>query len=393
MTARAEPAGGTLRLTVLLTTALAAAGFANFVASVMSPFLIDEFGWDRWQVGAQVTAFSLSGAAGSPIMGWYADRIGGRGALLVVWGSVAAGLLLFAAAPGFVPMLGVMMVAGFAASAANPSTNKLIGDHIAPELRSTVVGIKQAGGPVGIAILGFLPVLAETVGWRTAAALAAILPITGFVATLVLLNPSPGSADVGRSKRTRKRSMLVRRLAFQGALVGLGGSAVISFVPLYAEEQLAFSASRAGLVATVFGVLAVAGRVLWGWQHHRVGDVTTSLMVVNAASIATPLLLLAADVAGEALLWVGVGLGGLSFMAWNVFAMLAVIDGVAGADAGRASGDVVLGFLVGFTIGPTSFGLLVDATGSYTWGWLAAAGAFVAATAAGRSLRGAIAGS
>jgi cyanate permease len=49
--------------------------------------------------------------------------------------------------------------------------------------------------------------------------------------------------------------------------------------------------------------------------------------------------------------------------------MLAVIN-EAGAPTGRASGMVLLGFLLGLGIGPPLYGATVDATGSYTAMWL-----------------------
>jgi predicted MFS family arabinose efflux permease len=374
--------GGAVPLTILLTASLATTAFVHFTASVLSPFLVDDFDWDRWQVGALVTAFSLTGAAGSPAMGRFADRIGGRGALVVLYATNTTGLLLFAVAPGFPTMLMVMMLAGFAASAANPSTNKLIGVHIAPARRGAVMGIKQAGGPIGIAIVGLLPILAGAIGWRAAAGLAASLPAASLIATLAIVPRTAGARSVPGSRGHKVRLPLVRTLALQGFLVGAGGGAVISFLPLFAEEELGFSASSAGGVAIVFGVLGVVGRVLWGWQHRRVGDVGKALQIVTTAAIATPLLVWAAPGTTTVALWVGVALGGLSYMAWNVFAMLAVLEGVPHDAAGRASGDVTLGFLGGFTVAPIAFGLIVDATGSYGWGWLAVGIAFAASALA-----------
>jgi cyanate permease len=65
--------------------------------------------------------------------------------------------------------------------------------------------------------------------------------------------------------------------------------------------------------------------------------------------------------------------------------MLAVIGGTEARHAGRASAMIQFGFLSGLAWGPAAFGLLVDATGSYSTGWLGvtlllAAGALVTTT-------------
>ena len=127
-------------------------------------------------------------------------------------------------------------------------------------------------------------------------------------------------------------------------------------------------------------------------RNHRVGDVGMALGISTTVSIGAPLLIWAASHTTVALLWAGIGLAGLSFMAWNVLAMLAVLEGVPHDAAGRGSGDVTLGFLAGFTVAPTAFGLIVDTTGTYAWAWLAVAVALAAAALATPRVRAALSG-
>ena len=360
-----------LPLTVMMTSALGVTAFMQFAPAVLSPFLLDEFGWDRWQIGALITGFTLTGAAGSPAMGRYADRIGGRNSLVVLYASSTVGLLLLAAAPGFVPMLVVMLLAGFAAAAANPATNKLIGAYVAPSRRGIVMGVKQSGGPFGIGIAGLLPLLAGALGWRWAVLVAAALPAAALIAVTAWIPPDQKRPLRRIAATAVARIPLIGWLALQGFLVGFGTGAFIAFLPLYAKETLGFSASTAGAVATLFGVLSVVGRVMWGRIFHRFADVGVPFGIVMAASVVVPLLLWMAASVSSALLWAGAAVGGLSFMTWNVFAMLAVLEGVPHRATGRASGDVLLGYLAGITPAPILFGLVVDATGTYAWGWLA----------------------
>ncbi|MGC2239751.1 MAG: hypothetical protein WA726_02830, partial [Acidimicrobiia bacterium] len=55
---------------------------------------------------------------------------------------------------------------------------------------------------------------------------------------------------------------------------------------------------------------------------------------------------------------------------------------------GRSTGVVLLGFLLGYGIGPPLLGLSVDRLGSYTQGWLAVTALFAGCTlVAGRVSR------
>jgi cyanate permease len=61
--------------------------------------------------------------------------------------------------------------------------------------------------------------------------------------------------------------------------------------------------------------------------------------------------------------------------------MLSMIVIAGPSGAGRASGVVMFGFLIGLGAGPPIFGRLVDSTGSYTAVWWLAAVASLGAVA------------
>ena len=61
--------------------------------------------------------------------------------------------------------------------------------------------------------------------------------------------------------------------------------------------------------------------------------------------------------------------------------MLLVLSEVGIAEAGRASGWVLLGFYGGFAVSPSIFGYSVDETGSWVLGWSGVAAIFALAAA------------
>jgi len=73
---------------------------------------------------------------------------------------------------------------------------------------------------------------------------------------------------------------------------------------------------------------------------------------------------------GSWVLWIVVVPFGIGHTAWNAVAMLAIILGVPKAQAGRASGVVMVGFLGGLAISGPLAGKLIDSSG-YQPVWIA----------------------
>ena len=81
----------------------------------------------------------------------------------------------------------------------------------------------------------------------------------------------------------------------------------------------------------------------------------------------------AAPSLGSGFLWAGAALFGATAVAWNALGMLSIVRDVEVTVAGRASARVLLGFYLGFLVGPVSFGWAVDHVG-YSAGWIAVSG-------------------
>ena len=79
----------------------------------------------------------------------------------------------------------------------------------------------------------------------------------------------------------------------------------------------------------------------------------------------------------QSLVNLGVALTGLSSSSWNSVGMLAVMAESGTAQAGRGSGIVMFGFLVGFGSSPPVLAWTVDTTGGYRLVWLISIAALV----------------
>ena len=366
-----------LSFPTVLASAMGTSTVALAVYSVLAVELIDEFDVARWQIGALVTANSLVGAVVSPSVGSISDRLGARRATIATIALSIAALAGISAAPSYGLLLVAAVIGGVAQSFANPSTNKLISLHVEPGRRGVITGIKQSGVQFGTFLAGMaLPSLTVAFGWRVAVAVLAGLAVAAVALALTAVPHDPPSEDAeGGARVGGPLPPIIYRLAVYGFLLGSAGTAIFTYLPLYAEERLGFSASAAGAAVAVSGLVGIVARISWGRIAEHALGAATSLLIIAGLAVAAAGMLAAAVVAAP-LLWLGVVLTGMSASAWNTVGMLAIIQTVPASRAGRGSGVVLLGFLAGLAFGAPLFGWSVDVLGTYTPGWVIAAFVF-----------------
>ncbi len=365
---------------MVLVVTMAASTFALAIIAVLAAYLIDEFGISREQLGSLVTVSALSGALLAPILGPWADKIGARNATLFSLGVSAVSLVLIGLAPTFLLLAGAVLLTGVTQAITNPATNKLISLYVDPGRRGVIMGVKQSGVQAGNALGGaLLPAMAVAAGWRFGVTLAVVFPVVG--AGLALWSvPRDPSTDATPSRVGLGSGDGVGRLAVYGFLLGLGGTAIFTYLPLFGQEVLGLDPVAAGSAISVIGIVGVVGRIGWGRIAETVLGSDRALLVLAVLSVVVGALLVAAPLLGPWVIWVVAALAGLSVAAWNTVGMLAVIERVPVAAAGRASGTVMLGFLGGLGLGAPAFGRSVDVLGDYRPGWMAVTACFVAAS-------------
>jgi MFS family permease len=336
--------GRTVAFTGLMAAVMGVAIFSSPVLGILSRFLIDDAGLSRTQLGWLAALVSLTAALSGPTAGHIADRVGGRRM------AVAAGL-----------------VAGAGQAGANPSTNKLIGLYVPKGRR----GLVQSGVQMGVFVGGLvLPGAAVAWGWRTALALTAIVPLVGLLLVPFIV-PKREPAESPAKARPRDRGPLphqIRWLAMQGVAVGCASGAAITFLPLFAEEEVGVSVTTAGAVAAVYGLAGLFGRLFFPHYGEKRSHLAFPMLLVTMMTLVGVVLLWSAPNTGLPFLWIGGALVGV-IPAWTALAMLAVITTIDQDKAGRASGYVSAGFGLGLATGPAVFGSLVDASGAYHLGW------------------------
>ncbi len=358
---------------------MAIATFPIIVFSVLAADLIDEFEVTRAQIGLLVTATALVGALLSPYFGKVTDSIGPvksvRRALLIG----AATLTLVAFAPSYLVLIAAALATGISNGWGNPSTNSLIVDNVPTGARGVVTGIKQSGVQMGTFLGGvLLPVFTALWNWRIAVALFVSIPLLGFFGMLGRSDSHHREVDIGQTPAPIPAS--VRWTALYGLLAGLATWAIFGFLPLFAEEDQLWSGQAAGSLLAAIGVLGIVARISWPHvAERRVGHGATLRILAWLSALSAALLTLAAlDAAPSWILVPAAVLMGFGTIAWNAVGMVAVMDFAPDGGVGKATGFVLLGFLLGVAAGAPVMGLSVDVFDSYVPGFVTAAGLLIA---------------
>jgi len=357
--------------------AMASAFGFQFVLAALAPAFTAEFALSRTSLGAFSSAFYVAGALASSLLARRVGALSPRTGTFVLFGLPAAACLL-AATLATAPALAVAAaVAGTAAGVSNPVTNMAIaarGGRV-----GALVGVKQAGVQVGAMLVGLgVPVLALAHGWRGALVwIGAALLVTGLLAPLGV--PGGASAAYPRPRRRARLPGAVPWLCGYAFFMGAGVAMFTTYLVLYGHDRLGLTVGTAGALLATFGatgasarlatsVLAERGEGFGRWLGAG-GFVAAAGVVVFAATASLPLV------------WAGVVLVGLSGAAWNGVVMLAVLRISPPHESAHPTGVVLTGFFVGLGMAPPIFGAIVDATRSYTAGWLLTATCFLLATA------------
>ncbi|MGH8950220.1 MAG: MFS transporter [Acidimicrobiia bacterium] len=373
-------------LAAVTATAMGVATFGQSAFGVVAISLIEEFGVERWQIGALVSASGFTGAVLSPLFGRVTDRLGSvksvTGVLLLAIGAMT----VISIAPSYLILFVGAVLTGLPNSWTNPATNALIVDNVAAGERGVVTGLKQSGVQAGAFLGGLLiPVISEASNWRVAWASFIIFPI---MALFGMWNrPQVIRKPLGSGAPKAPIPTAVKWIAVYGTLIGLGVSGTTTFLPLFAEEDQGWTHAQAGLLIAGVGLVGVVSRITWGSVSERwLGHGRTLRLLAAQSALGAILLALAAS--GRVSSWVLIPtalLFGSGAVAWNAVGMLAVMDFSDPELVGRGTGLTMLGFLTGVGLGAPLMGLSVDRLGVYTPGWLVLAVLFsLSAVVAGR---------
>ncbi|MFG6117840.1 MFS transporter [Thalassobacillus sp. B23F22_16] len=358
-----------------------------FIGRTLGPLgvLIEEdLSLTKAQVGLLPSALFLGQAVASIPTGFLADRFGSRPLLMVMSVTLGVSFLLMTLQHNYVLVLLLIVIGGIGYGGMHPTTNRGIVYWHEQKQRGTAMGIKQMGITFGSALAAILLLpLAETYGWRIVVLLACIgLIVTGVIAYFLYRDPeqekdykrvkaAPGSTFQSIAAMAKNKALLLISLC----AMGINGSqmALNTYLVLFAYEQLGINLVLAGLLLVVSEVGGSFGRIGWGVISDRVfGGERLKVMaiIVTITLVASAVVAFLPSGTPYGLLVPLFFVFGFAVSGFNGIWMNLASELVPKEQAGLSSGfSITLGSM-GVIFLPPLFGLVVDQTQGYMFGWL-----------------------
>jgi len=355
-------------------------GPGQFVFGSLGLFILPfaaEFGWDRAEIGFALTWFTLALAAATPVIGIAIDAQGVRRVLLPSIGIVASGL---AALPLAMHELWHIYLIFALLGALGAGANSL------PYLRAIAtwfdrrrglaIGLAMCGGGLGYAYVPpFVQYLIDGYGWRAGyLGLAALTLVVALPLAFAFVHENPAAivdqGVPGATGDSRQGSTVIRGIvstrSFWNLLLVFSASAFSLYgllphlVPMLVDRG--YEPAEAALAFSTLGVTIVVARVVVGYFLDRLfaPRVAALCFLLSAAGFAllafgdgAPSMFAAACLLG---LSIGAEIDLLAFLSSRYFGLRRF---------GTAYGILFAAFMVGASLGPLSYGLAYERSGSY----------------------------
>lgn len=341
----------------------ARAGFGLFLQPISL-----EFGWGREVLSLSLALQQIVWGALGPIAGAVADRYG-TGKVVAACGALyVLGLvgMSYAQTPIAMHFAAGLLVGGALAGATFATVLAVIGRTVAPEKRSTALGVATAAGSFGQFV--FLPVTQLLIGrfdWHTA--LLVMAGISALIMPLAAaLSGKPAASATGQSLRAALHEAWRERgfhLLFWGYFVcGFHIAMLTVHLPSFVTDA-GLSVTHGMTALALIGLFNIVGTLGAGWAGGRFSKkyLLSSIYSVRAVLIAILVFLPLSPVTlyifacGIGLLWLGTvpltnGLVGQIFGLRYMATLTAI---------------VFFGHQIGGFFGVWLAGYLYDTTGSY----------------------------
>lgn len=370
---------------------------AQTVGLVIEP-LTHEFGWSRTQITYGPSLIAILSIFLYPPAGALIDRYGGRKIALLgivlttagvagislADGSVSQWLLLW----GYYGVVSVLIKSTIWMLAINSSFKSG---------RSMATSVALIGTTFSsIAVPPLMQWLTDDIGWRQAYVLVALIwGIPTLVLTYFCLfdlhdkkAPSDSSDNSpqsfqkigeipGLSVAQALRCKPLWRIAISTMImVLLAGSLIVHKIPMLTEKGV--SRADAALIASLFGVAGVIGKLATGWLMDRFAAGRIAAITNMASAVGLLLFLLPSSSPAPIV-------GSMLIVGYANGTKLQVAVYLTGAYAGLRNFGKIFGFIssiytVGGALGPVLAGLMFDQTNSYlAWIMLFVPGSLIAA--------------
>jgi MFS family permease len=352
-----------------------------------APLIKAELRLSNTQLGLAFSAFAIPYALFQLIGGWIGDKFGPRLTLSACCAMVGVSTMLTGAASGFVSLFILRLALGFAEGAAFPTATRAMSAWVPVRDWGFAQGITHSFARIGNAATPpLMAALLLFASWRRSfvivgsASLAWLVIWAWYFRNDPRQHPAITEADLRllpepahRSRQTIPWMRLARRILPVTSVDFCYGWTLwlfLSWIPAFFFENYHLNLQASAMFSAGVLFAGVIGDTVGGVATDRLLRRTGSLVVARRAVIVTgflgALVFLCPVVLFHNLTIAAVCLSLAFFFAELIVAPIwAVPMDIAPRYAGSASGMMNFGFGVAGLVSPSSFGYLVDRTGSW----------------------------
>ncbi|MCY4223007.1 MAG: MFS transporter [Thiotrichales bacterium] len=358
-----------------MTLVQAMAAMALVTVPVLAPEIAASLAIDTAAVGLHPSIAFAGAACLALLSGSLVLRYGGvrvNQASVVI---AAAGIGL--AIAGSVPAVALgAVLTGMGYGLATPGASHVLARVTPMAHRGFVFSVKQSAVPLGGLVAGVLfPPVAERFGWEWAILLACAMVLSAALIIQPLRARLDDDRDPGRriridapwqSVRLIFATPRLRPIALVAFSFGAMQLCLFGFFVVYLVERVGLDLVTAGLLFSVMQGAGFVARVGWGWVSDRWISTRPLLAVMGVGTIASTVTAI-----GFSDAWSFAGLAaasvalGVTAVGWNGIYLAEVSRAVPMDKVGLATGGALMFTFVGVVLGPSTFGAIVAATGSY----------------------------
>lgn len=362
--------------------------FINRVSiSTAAPLMRVDLGINNAQLGLAFSAFSIPYALFQLIGGWVGDRLGPRFTLAACCAIVTAATVLTGAAGGFASLFAVRLALGFGEGAAFPTATRAMSSWTPVGSWGFAQGITHSFSRIGNALTpALMAALLAFVSWRVSFVILGSTTLLWLVVWAWYFRNDPREhpaitetdlADLPVRTGTRRQSVPWLKLArciLPVTLVdfcyGWTLWLFLSWIPSFFLENYHLNLQASAIFSAGVLFAGVVGDTVGGVVSDRLLQKTGSLIVarrsVIVAGFVGAFVFLLPVILVHNLTVAAMGLTLAFFFAELIVAPIwSVPMDITPRYAGTASGMMNFGFGVAGLVSPSSFGYLVDRTGSW----------------------------
>ena len=355
--------------------------------SIAAPLIRADLKLSNTQLGWAFSAFAFPYALFQLVGGWIGDKFGARLTMIFCSAVVAAATMLTGAAGGFVSLFLVRILLGFGEGAAFPTATRAIAIWTPKSKWGFAQGITHSFARIGNAVTPPLIVgLLLWVSWRGSFVIVGILSLVWLCVWAWYFRDNPRdhfaitAADLATLPPPRAGArpsvpwMRLARRMFPVTVVdfcyGWTLWLFLSWIPAFFFENYHLKLQASALFSAGVFFAGVVGDTVGGLVSDRLLRKTGSLLVarryVIVAGFAGAFIFLLPVILIHNLKVAAICLSLAFFFAELIVAPIwSMPMDIAPQYAGSASGMMNFGFGIAGIISPSSFGYLVDKTGSW----------------------------